>query len=181
RQSLIDVLGVDWTVETVVEPPHGQSEPSPRSSAAPSVTEPPEPPEPQPSAAPRPAAATPSPPDDTAPQRSPAPDAAVAWPDPVRLGGPVVDANAVDADPALAPREAQAAPASSSPPRRSSEARAAIRPTRVAGAPAQPTAESPDTAARPDDPDLDDDGLHGADLLASRLGAQVIEEIPHEP
>ena len=181
RQSLIDVLGVDWTVETVVEPPHGQSEPSPRSSAAPSVTEPPEPPEPQPSAAPRPAAATPSPPDDTAPQRSPAPDAAVAWPDPVRLGGPAVDANPVDADPALAPREAQAAHASSSPPRRSSEARAAIRPTRVAGAPAQPTAESPDTAARRDDPDLDDDGLHGADLLASRLGAQVIEEIPHEP
>ena len=201
RQSLIDVLGVDWTVETVVEPPSGSSEPSPRSSAAPPATEPPhgqsepphpssaappateppEPVEPRPSAAPRPAAVTPSPPDDPAPQRSPAPDAAVAWPDPVRLGGPVVDANPVDADPALAPREAQAAPASSSPPHRSSEARAAIRPTRVAGAPAQPTAESPDTAARPDDPDLDDDGLHGADLLASRLGAQVIEEIPHEP
>jgi len=101
-------------------------------------------------------------------------DTAVTWPDPVRLGGPAVDEPPPPA-PSRPPDQA------ATPPRRSSQARAAIRPTRVAGTPPDSTAASTDAEARPDDPDLDEDGLQGADLLASRLGARVIEEIPHQP
>ena len=32
----------------------------------------------------------------------------------------------------------------------------------------------------PDDPDLDDSGVDGAELLARELGATVVEEIPHD-
>ncbi len=177
RQSLIDVLGVDWTVETVVEPPAGGSVSAPRSPSVPQPAEPREPAEPRPPTPPDAATENPSPDRAAAPPPQPSPDgsSADAWPDPVRLGGPPEESEESE------PRPAPGAPASSPPPRRSSEARAAIRPTRAVGAPPSSTDASPDTEARPDDPDLDDDGLHGADLLASRLGAQVIEEIPHRP
>ena len=190
RQSLIDVLGVDWTVETVVEPPAGGTDPASRPAVVPpepsrpveshpptqtrdsspdSTTAPPDAAVPSPS----PDAAVPSP-DAAVPTQTP-PDTTVAWPDPVRLGGPAVD------EPALPPAPARPADQAATPPRRSSQARAAIRPTRAAGTPPDSTAASTDADARPDDPDLDEDGLQGADLLASRLGARVIEEIPHQP
>jgi DNA polymerase-3 subunit gamma/tau len=193
RQSLIDVLGVDWTVETVVEPSAGGADTSSRPPAVPprqssqfeshpptqtqdssSDSTKPAPPDVAPT--PFQDAAVPSPsPDAAVPSPTPS-DAVVAWPDPVRLGGPAVD------EPAPASELSRPTDqATTSPPRRSSQARAAIRPTRTAGTPPDSTAASTDADARPDDPDVDDDGLQGADLLANRLGARVIEEIPHQP
>ena len=46
---------------------------------------------------------------------------------------------------------------------------------RAAAAPPEP-----DDGARPDDTDAESSGLDGAQLLAEALGAQVIEEIPHQ-
>jgi DNA polymerase-3 subunit gamma/tau len=41
-------------------------------------------------------------------------------------------------------------------------------------------APSSDDQPSPDDPDLDDDGLSGQELLVRELGASVIEEIEHD-
>jgi DNA polymerase-3 subunit gamma/tau len=64
----------------------------------------------------------------------------------------------------------------------SATARQAIAPTRTTSgddaAPAGP-ADS-DGGARPDDADAESSGLDGAQLLQEALGAQVIEEIPHQ-
>ncbi len=198
RQSLIDVLGVDWTVEAVIEPAGGTGErplpapvPNPSTAAAPAPVD---------ATAAQPAAASatsvkapetsaptaaaavsssqssaPVTPQREQPARRAAPVDPAAWPDPARLGGDPPPQHPID------PPEQESPPAPSTQPRRSSQARAAIRPTRAAGsaAAADPVAGS-DADARPDDPDLDEDGLQGADLLVSRLGAQVIEEIPHD-
>jgi len=59
-------------------------------------------------------------------------------------------------------------------------ARGAIRETRAAGAAAgQPKADFDEHVDR-DDPDAEDDGVQGAELLARELGARVIEEIRHD-
>ena len=64
----------------------------------------------------------------------------------------------------------------------SATARQAIAPTRTAGgdeaAPERPA--DADGGARPDDDDAESAGLDGAELLQQALGAQVIEEIPHQ-
>ena len=77
------------------------------------------------------------------------------------------------------PPFAQPAPPVESP---SATARQAIAPTRTAGsddaAPEAP-ADS-DGGARPDDADAESSGLDGTQLLQEALGAQVIEEIPHQ-
>jgi DNA polymerase-3 subunit gamma/tau len=209
KQSLIDVLGVDWTVEAVVEPaggsagrpasppsaPAAQEAPATPASTARADTAPAPPPAapmtdeapPAPPAPADPMAATPDPPQPSPPvssswelgadqpARADAPVDPTAWPEPVRLGGATPSQTPVDPP-------AQESPPDSTPPRRSSQARAAIRPTRGTGsAAAMESAPTPDAEARPDDVDLDEDGLQGADLLVSRLGAQVIEEIPHDP
>ena len=60
-------------------------------------------------------------------------------------------------------------------------ARGAIRETRAAGQAAAPsTPPDSDEHADRDDPDADDHGLNGAELLARELGARVIEEIRHD-
>ncbi len=91
---------------------------------------------------------------------------------------------ATDGEPAAAapvepPPFAQPAPPAESP---SATARQAIAPTRTAGsddaAPEAP-ADS-DGGARPDDADAESSGLDGTQLLQEALGAQVIEEIPHQ-
>ena len=51
-----------------------------------------------------------------------------------------------------------------------------VRPTNPAG----DSISNADADVHPDDPDVDDSGLAGTALLQSALGAQVIEEIPHE-
>jgi DNA polymerase-3 subunit gamma/tau len=58
-------------------------------------------------------------------------------------------------------------------------ARGRIEPTRAGGPPVARTDER-DADADPDDPDADDSGLDGAELLQRELGATVIDEIPHE-
>ena len=79
----------------------------------------------------------------------------------------------------MEPRRARPDPPAESP---SATARQAIAPTRTAArddsAPDQP-ADS-DGGARPDDDDAESSGLDGAQLLQQALGAQVIEEIPHQ-
>jgi DNA polymerase-3 subunit gamma/tau len=62
-------------------------------------------------------------------------------------------------------------------------AREAIRQTRPAGDPAHsagPSLAQADADASPDDLDADSDQLGTDDLLARELGAQMIEEIPHQ-
>jgi DNA polymerase III subunit gamma/tau len=108
RQSLVDVLGVEWTIEAVVDP---STNPGGSAKA------------PTPAAHPEPAS-------------DPAP-----------------------------PSGARA------------DARTAIEPTR--NGPRTSNAEQSDADAHPDDPTVDDAVDHDA-LLARELGAQVIEEIPHD-
>jgi DNA polymerase-3 subunit gamma/tau len=83
--------------------------------------------------------------------------------------------------PAPAPTAAPAPPPAA--PRVQAEsiasARSNITPTRVGDQPVT-RADDPDAAAHPDDPDADDNGIDGAELLQRELGATVIDEIPHE-
>jgi DNA polymerase-3 subunit gamma/tau len=122
RQAAIDVAGVDWQVESIVDP--SATGGSHTSLAAPAAA---------------PAGPAPS----TAP--SEAPD----W--------------ATDSTPESS--------ASDDPP--------LTRPD-----PAPPAAEparsgDPDSDAHPDDPEAENSGLAGAELLQRELGAEVIEEIRH--
>ena len=58
-------------------------------------------------------------------------------------------------------------------------ARDNIAPTRSGDAPAK-APDTRDADAHPDDPDVEDGGIDGAELLARELGATVVEEIPHD-
>jgi DNA polymerase-3 subunit gamma/tau len=58
-------------------------------------------------------------------------------------------------------------------------ARGNIAPTRTGPAPAA-RPDDRDADVDPDDPDADDTGLDGAELLQRELGATVIDEIPHD-
>ncbi len=127
RQAAIDVAGVDWQVESIVDPSAtGGSHTSPAPSGA---TAPP------------------------APETSP-PGDAPDW--------------ASD----LAP-EAPGEPASAGGP----GPEAAARPDPEQAPPARSV--EPDSDAHPDDPDAENSGLAGAELLQRELGAEVIEEIRH--
>jgi DNA polymerase III subunit gamma/tau len=153
RQALIDVLGVDWRVEAIVDPggpagppPGRPPRPSRPESAPPEPSaEPAEPPADPESSAPPP----PGPP--TAPPTEPPPDQ---------------------------PSEQARAKAS---PESVQQARGAIRPTRDRDASGQGGQRSDDDhGAHPDDPDVDDAGLGHDELLARELGARMIEEIPRD-
>jgi DNA polymerase III subunit gamma/tau len=122
RQVLIDVLGVDWRVESIVDP-----------SATPS------------SAASPPAA-----------PGAPVPPAAAAAPT-----GP----DASPAPPAHAESGSAAVPAGS--------------PRQPQSVPHQARAVAATEGAHLDDEDVDGGDTH--ELLTRELGAQVIEEIPHQP
>jgi len=162
RQAAIDVVGKDWKVEAIVDPgasappPPPREGPRPTSSsldrdARPTAAEPPPPP-----AAPGDAYgdAPGGPPDWAAPPTATAAGEAA--------GGGAAEA----------PEPAPQAPAT--PP--GTPAR------RPAPAP-EPVRHDPRTAdaeAHRDDPDVEDSGLAGAELLQRHLGAQIIEEIPHD-
>lgn len=64
----------------------------------------------------------------------------------------------------------------------SRRAREAIRDTTPGGAAEQSRTDrrDPDADVHPDDLDAETNGISGAELLARELGAQVIEEIPHQ-
>jgi DNA polymerase-3 subunit gamma/tau len=121
RQAAIDVIGVDWRVESIVDPSA-----DPGAGTAPRVTKP-----------------------ATAQESPAAPEAPAA--------------------PAPAPVQPEAI----------ASARSNIAPTRSGDQPAKP-ADNRDADAHPDDPDADDNGIDGAELLQRELGATVIDEIPHD-
>ncbi|HEU4675332.1 MAG TPA: DNA polymerase III subunit gamma and tau, partial [Motilibacteraceae bacterium] len=180
RQALIDVLGLDVQVEAIVDPSAaGGAGGTPPRAGAPLAP----PPAPAPSAAPRPAATRPQ-----APAHPPATD-----PDPspagLSAGAPGRPRAMAEDDPSLPPEPPEdddpwAAPS----PRAWAEgsARAGAGPdTRPGGArPAEPARSEPARRWVPpeqdvvsdDDPDADDSGLSGAELLVRELGATVIEE-----
>ncbi len=92
-------------------------------------------------------------------------------------------ADASTPPPAAAPVDAPAPEAAATEPgpdQRS--AREAIRPTRDGGEPplVAPDLAEADASASRDDLDAEVDDVAGADLLARELGAEVIEEIPHQ-
>ena len=85
------------------------------------------------------------------------------------------------AAPEPGPPAAPAAPPTPPPaaPEAIATARSNIAPTRTGDQPAKRT-DDRDADAHPDDPDADDNGIDGAELLQRELGATVIDEIPHE-
>jgi DNA polymerase III subunit gamma/tau len=152
RQALIDVLGVDWRVEAIVDPggPAG----------------PPSAPQPRPS---RPAA-PPEPPADSPPEPS-----AESPAEPLQNPEPSAPPPAEPSDQQAGQARAKASPQSVQ------QARGAIRPTRDRDAAASGGQRSEhDHDAHPDDPTVDDAGLGHDELLARELGARVIEEIPRD-
>ena len=153
RQAAIDVVGHDWRVETIVDPgaaPEASPPPAPTATATPAA----------PPAAP--AGDQLGSPMTTEPGTSVAPD----W---ARTDAP--DAAAPDA--AESPRETSTASPSTS-------ARQAIVPTRGRSGDDEAAPADPDGGARHDDTDAESTGADGAKLLQEALGAQVIDEIPHQ-
>jgi DNA polymerase III subunit gamma/tau len=101
--------------------------------------------------------------------------------DPGAGTAPRVTKPATDSAPATAP-EPPAAPPVQRPavqPESIASARSNIEPTRTGDQPVRRT-DDRDADAHPDDPDADDSGIDGAELLQRELGATVIDEIPHE-
>jgi DNA polymerase-3 subunit gamma/tau len=152
RQAAIDVVGVDWRIEAIVDP-GAKADPAPpaaRASASPAQ-------EPEP---PPPTAAPTEPPgwavDDETAAAAPAPAAATPEPEP----------------PARETRSAD--------PQSIAAARGAIAQTRPSGQSATGDSRADaDADAHPDDPDAETSGLGSAELLERELGAQMIEEIRH--
>jgi len=124
RQAAIDVIGVDWKVEAIVDPSA-----DPGAGTAPRVTK------------------------------------------------PAVEAPAEPAAPAEAPPARPPRPPAQ--PDTIASVRSNIAPTRT-GEQAPKAADERDAGVDPDDPDADDSGIDGAELLQRELGATVIDEIPHE-
>ncbi|MCP3424075.1 DNA polymerase III subunit gamma and tau [Nocardioides pinisoli] len=153
RQAAIDVVGMDWRVESIVDPSGAAAEaPVVRQAAT----------DPHPSSAP--AAAPAAPPG--APGQ-PAPDGPPDW----------VTGDAAPPAGADAPAAAPPAP----PPVSAAPAREALEAAR-AGGPAEPTGpvRSADDDVDPDDPDADSDAVDTESLLSQTLGARLIEEIKND-
>jgi len=129
RQAAIDVAGVDWKIEAIVDPSAGGGGGSKPVAAAAARVEP------------TPAAAEPSPQSTS------------------EASGPPDRPSDAGDDPTAPP----ASGAETAPP--------------VAAEPA-PSGD-PDSDAHRDDPDAENSGLAGAELLERELGAEVIEEIRH--
>jgi DNA polymerase III subunit gamma/tau len=151
RQAAIDVVGHDWRVETIVDPGA------------------------KPEAAPPPARASAAPPARPAGHDlggSPTPEPGTASP----------ASSEADTSPNWAPTDpiGQVAEPTPAAGRASAPARQAIAPTRGSQVAAPAGAPDADGGARPDDSDAESAGVDGAQLLQQALGAQVIEEIPHQ-
>lgn len=152
RQAAIDVVGMDWRVESIVDPSGAAAEAPVVRQAATDPTAPP---------SPAPAAGGSSGPPGGAPQE--APDGPPAW----------VTGDAAAPAPAAAP--AAAPPVSAAPAREALEAARA-------GGPAVPDApvRSADDDVDPDDPDADSAAVDTESLLSQTLGAKLIEEIRND-
>jgi DNA polymerase-3 subunit gamma/tau len=75
--------------------------------------------------------------------------------------------------------EPEAPPVPRVAPETIASARSNIAPIRSGEAPGK-LPDTRDDDVHPDDPDLEDSGVDGAELLARELGATVVEEIPHD-
>lgn len=107
----------------------------------------------------------------------PVPDAAPVAPEGAeRPPAWVEEASAEPVAPPAVVREQPAPPA----PETIAEVRGNIAPTRAAGEQVAKPVDTRDEDVRPDDEDLDDSGLGGADLIARELGGTVIDEIAHD-
>lgn len=151
RQAAIDVVGMDWRVESIVDPSGAAAEaPVVRQAAT----------DPHPSSAP--AAAPAAPPGGPG---QPAPEAPPAW---------------VTGDDAAAPAAA-APVAPAPPPVSAAPAREALEAARAGGPaePTGPV-RSADDDVDPDDPDADSDAVDTESLLSQTLGAKLIEEIKND-
>ncbi|QVT78000.1 DNA polymerase III subunit gamma/tau [Nocardioides aquaticus] len=168
RQAVIDVIGVDWKVETIIDAGADASATAPPAPSA----------EPLPAAEPaRPAAAPPAaaPPAAAPPAAAPPVDDA---PPPWAVEPPA------DLEPPDSPRPAPAPePPTDGPP---DPADAADEPPWARSTPQEHRERTPadlraaDADAHPDDDDAEVDAVGGADLLARELGARMIEEIRHQ-
>ncbi|MCW2786047.1 MAG: polymerase subunit gamma and tau [Marmoricola sp.] len=150
RQAAIDVIGADWKVEAIVDPSA-----DPGAGIDPVVTR---------SAAQASVTST--------EPATPAVSSAPAW----------LSDEDDPADDVTAPAPPPPAPTASAP-RPAAEtiasARSNIAPTRTGDAPTR-APDTRDADAHPDDQDLEESGIDGAELLRRELGATVIDEIPHE-
>ncbi|MFL6062538.1 MAG: DNA polymerase III subunit gamma and tau [Marmoricola sp.] len=154
RQAAIDVIGADWRVEAIVDPSA-----DPTAGTAPTVIRPATDSTPE---RPEPAAAEAS-------ANHAAPSAPPAWADdeaPAEGNQPT----APNSSPKHTPKPA---------PETIASARSNIAPTR-SGEPGNRAPDTRDQDVHPDDPDLEDSGIDGAELLARELGATVIDEITHD-
>ncbi|MCW2754541.1 MAG: polymerase subunit gamma and tau [Marmoricola sp.] len=145
RQAAIDVIGVDWRVEAIVD--HSAD---PGAGVAPVVT----------------LAST---------AGAPAPAEEKVTSAPAWLSEDDAGDTIADLDPAAAPVVPAGRPASEA----IASVRSNIAPTRSGDEPAK-APDTRDGEAHPDDPDLEDDGVDGAELLRRELGATVIDQISHE-
>ena len=189
RQSVIDVIGADWRVETINDPgadPGLGAPPAPAAPQAvatqvvpaPAATAPREVPGEPVAAAPPPWATDEPAPDGAAPAPAPAPAAASAATPAATPAAPPTDAPPVPAEP---PEDPDGAP----PDEPDLPAVRDDPPWQRPGAEPAPERtpadlRAADADAHPDDQDAEHDGLGGADLLARELGAKMIEEIRHQ-
>jgi DNA polymerase III subunit gamma/tau len=169
RQAAIDVVGKDWKIEAIVDPSARAAGGADASDTSePTRREAPGPPAP---VTPAPAAQPDAPPD-WAVDRDPAPRTPSAASAPV----PEASRERVPATPTTTPATT---PTTKASPEAIARARESLGKPR-AGEPARPDPRLADADAHPDDPDVEDSGLEGAELLQRHLGAEVIEEIPHD-
>lgn len=153
RQAAIDIVGMDWRIESIVDPSGASAEaPVVRQPATDSY-------------------APPAPGEPAAPAQ-PAPDGPPGW---------VTGDGAPAGAPASAPATPAAAPPAAAAPVSAAPAREALEAAR-AGGPAEPAApvRSPDDDADPDDPDADSAAIDTESLLSQTLGAKLIEEIKND-
>jgi DNA polymerase III subunit gamma/tau len=153
RQAAIDVVGHDWRVETIVDPGADPDTPPPPTAA-------------------RPASPPPRAPEPAAPSEAP------GWAQP---DGDAAAPVTQTAHPDTQPSEPDPAPPAERP---SASARQALAATRSSSHADDAAAEAvepadPDGGARPDDTDAES-ALDSTQLLQEALGAEVIEEIPHQ-
>jgi DNA polymerase-3 subunit gamma/tau len=152
RQAAIDVVGMDWKVDAIVDPGARPDAPPPPSPAKPTTG----------SAGQQVAdSATPAPPSAAADTQSAAPQATPGVPAPEA--------------PPTTPEQTSRPP----DPGAVAAARGAISRTRT-GEPAEDPRARADADAHPDDPDADAGGVDTTELLQRELGAQVIEETPNK-
>ncbi len=155
QQVLIDLVGQEWRIDAIIDPSAQPGTEPPVNVTRPAV----QPPADQPSA---PAAD----PDSRHASDDASPQAADLAPSPP--SEPPAWARGSDSE-AAAPTPARTSPRQ--------QAEREVRETRQAGAPAA-MARPADEDAHRDDPD-EEEQLNGPELLSQRLGAQIIEEIPH--